>query len=395
MPWKETCVMDERVEFIGLYRRGDYSMSELCREFGISRKTGYKYLERYRDKGIEGLVDCSRAPGRHPNAVPEEHVEEIITLRGSHPSWGPRKLGAWLIRHHPEVTWPAPSTIGEILSRHGLVVPRRRSRRSVPYSEPFVGYNSPNDVWCADFKGWFRTGDGSRCDPFTLTDGYSRFILRCQAVIRPDYTYVRPLFYAAFREYGLPRAIRTDNGPPFVTTTLGGLSRLSIEWIKLGIIPERIEPGKPAQNGRHERMHRTLKQETAKPPKPNPRTQQLAFDHFRREYNYERPHEALSQKVPADMYSLSPRQLPLRLSEIDYPDHYVLRKVHSQGDLRWKNRQIHLSETLAGETVGFEQVSDSSWDIYFATLKLATFDDQTLKMEKTRTGKRTRIKTKD
>lgn len=287
-----------------------------------------------------------------------------------------------MIRHHPETTWPVSSTIGEILKRHGLVVPRRRSRRTVPCNEPFVGYDSPNDVWCADFKGWFRTGDGSRCDPFTLTDGHSRFILRCQAVTKPDYTYVKPLFDAAFQEYGLPRAIRTDNGPPFVTTTLGGLSRLSIEWIKLGIIPERIEPGKPAQNGRHERMHRTLKEETAKPPKSNLRAQQRAFDLFLKEFNYERPHEALNQLTPADIYSASPIQLPLRLPEIVYPDYYVLRKVHSQGDLRWRNKQIHLSKTLAGETVGLEQISDRVWNIYFATLKLATLDDFTCKIEK-------------
>jgi hypothetical protein len=213
--------------------------------------------------------------------------------------------------------------------------------------------------------------------------------------MRPDYTYVKPLFYAAFREYGLPRAIRTDNGPPFATTTLGGLSRLSIEWIKLGIIPERIEPGKPAQNGRHERMHRTLKQETAKPPKANLRAQQQAFDRFRREYNYERPHEALDQMTPADIYSPSPKQLPLRLPEIEYPDHYVLRKVHSQGDLRWKCRQIYLSETLAGETVGLEQVSDRTWNIYFATMKLATLDNLTYGIERLYPKKRKKIEKKN
>lgn len=384
--------MDERVEFIGLYLRGDYLMSELCREFGISRKTGYKYVERYRSRGIEGLVDCSRAARSHPNAVSEERVEGIIALRGLHQSWGPRKLRAWLMRHHPEVIWPASSTIGEILRRHGLVVPRRRSRRSVPYSEPFLGYDSPNDVWCADFKGWFRTGDGCRCDPFTLTDGHSRFLLRCQAVIKPDHMYVKPLFDAAFREYGLPRAIRTDNGPPFATITLGGLSKLSVEWIRLGIAPERIDPGEPSQNGRHERMHRTLKQETAKPPKASLRAQQQAFDCFRKEYNYERPHEALDQMTPGDFYSCSQRQLPLRLPEIEYPDHYVLRKVHSQGDLRWRSRQIYLSETLAGETVGLEQVSDRTWNIYFATLTLATLDDFTLQIQRPRPRKKNNYK---
>lgn len=384
--------MDERVEFIGMYLGGDYTVSELCHEFGISRVTGYKYIDRYREEGVEGLVDCSRAPQRHPNAISDGHVEVIVSLRGKHPTWGPRKLRAWLMRHHPETTWPASSTIGEILKRHGLVVPRRRSRRTVPYSEPFVGCDSPNDVWCADFKGWFRTGDGCRCDPFTLTDAHSRFILRCQAVVRPNYTYVKPLFDAAFREFGLPGAIRTDNGPPFATTTLRGLSKLSIEWIKLGIIPERIDPGEPSQNGRHERMHLTLKQETAKPPKLSLRAQQKAFDHFLKEFNNERPHEALDQMTPADIYSPSPRQLPLRLPEVEYPDYYVLRKVHPQGDLWWKGKQIYFSETLAGETVGLEQVSDRTWNIYFATLKLATLDDFTYKINKFNPERRKKIK---
>lgn len=380
--------MDERVEFIGLYVSGDYSVSDLCREFEISRVTGYKYIARYRDEGLNGLEDRSRAPHRHPNAIPVEQVGAIVSLRGKHRSWGPRKLQAWLRRHHPEIVWPASSTIGEILKRHGLVVPRRRCRRTVPYNKPFIGYDSPNDVWCADFKGWFRTGDGCRCDPFTLTDGHSRFILRCQAVTRPNHTYVKPLFDAAFREYGLPAAIRTDNGPPFATTTLGGLSRLSIEWIKLGIAPERIDPGEPSQNGRHERMHLTLKLETAKPPKTNLRAQQKAFDHFRQEFNYERPHEALNQMTPADIYSSSPRHLPLRVPEIEYPDYYLLRKVHSQGDLRWKGKQIYLSETLAGETVGLEQVSDYTWNIYFATLKIATLNDLKYKIERLQHKKR-------
>jgi len=380
--------MDQRVEFIGMYRRGEYTISELCREFGISRTTGYKYLDRYREGGLEGLLDRSRAPHRHPNAVPEEIVETILAVRGSHRTWGARKLRAHLMDRHSGRRWPAASTIGEILKRHGLVVPRRRTRRTVPYSRPFLGYDSANDVWCADFKGWFKTGDGSRCDPFTLTDGYSRFILRCQAVIRPNYTYVKPLFDAAFREYGLPCAIRTDNGSPFATTTIGGLSRLSIEWIRLGIVPERIDPGKPAQNGRHERMHRTLKQETAKPPEDSLSAQQKAFDHFQRVFNFVRPHEALDMMTPADLYSPSERQMPLRLPEIEYPDWYILRKVHSQGDIRWKNRQIYLSETLAGETVGLEQVSDRIWNIYFATLKLATLDALTYKVERIKTKKR-------
>jgi hypothetical protein len=238
-----------------------------------------------------------------------------------------------------------------------------------------VGCKASNQVWCADFKGWFRTLDGVRCDPFTLSDAYSRYLLRCQTVIRPDYWGVKPLFDAAFREFGLPAAIRTDNGPPFATTTVGGLSLLSIEWLKLGIRPERIEPGKPAQNGRHERMHRTLKAETAAPPKTSLLAQQRAFNRFRQEYNNERPHEALNQKTPADIYLPSSIPLPLRLPEIVYPDDYAIKKILCKGDLKWRGKRIYLSETLAGEYVGLEQIDDRLWNIYFADIKLAKWDD--------------------
>ena len=374
MPWKESKPMNEKVRFIGYYLESEWTMAALCREFNISRKTGYKLVRRYLERGIEGLKDISRAPHHNPNAVSSGIERLIVAARGEHPTWGPRKLKAWLARHHPDLNIPVPSTIGEILKRHGLVVSRRRSRRTPPYTEPFVGCDSSNRVWCADFKGWFKTGDGARCDPFTLTDAYSRYLLRCQAVNRTDYYGVKPLFDAAFREYGIPQAIRTDNGPPFVTTTLGGLSRLSIEWIKLGIIPERIEPGKPAQNGRHERMHRTLKAETATPPRKNIKSQQLAFNGFLVEYNNERPHEALNQRTPSDLYKPSPTELPVNLPDIVYPDTFTIRKVHSQGDIRWKSKQIHLSQTLAGELVGFEQLDDRYWNIYFADIKLAKLD---------------------
>jgi transposase InsO family protein len=283
-------------------------------------------------------------------------------------------LRALLERQDPQRVWPAASTIGQILARHGLVIRRRRSRKVRRYDQPFVGCDGPNTVWSADLKGWFCTGDGQRCDPVTISDNYSRFLLRCRAVVPATYETVQPVFEAAFREYGLPQAIRTDNGPPFATTTVGGLSRLSIWWVKLGIIPERIEPGKPAQNGRHERMHRTLKQETASPPHPSQRKQQQAFDRFRDEYNYERPHEALSLKTPASLYHSSNRHYPLRDPQVTYPDTMVTRFVKSQGDISWKNHHVYLSETLAGELVGLQQVSDRVWDIYFGPIRLAQLD---------------------
>ncbi len=377
MPWNETCAMDERMKFMGLYLQGDWSMAELCCQFGIERKTGYKWVHRYAQEGFAGLAERSRAPRHHPNAVRPEVEAALVALRGRRPRWGPKKLRVKLEREEPTVAWPSCSTIGEILRRHGLVVPRRRKRRTPPYTEPFVTSVQPNDVWSADFKGWFRTGDGSRCDPFTLSDRASRFLLRCQAVLHPDEASVKPVFDAAFREFGLPRAIRTDNGPPFATTTVGGLSRLAIWWIKLGIVPERIEPAKPAQNGRHERFHRTLKEETASPPARTLRLQQRDFDQFRDYYNSERPHEALGQQTPASVYSPSARPYPRPLREITYPGGYVIRRVHPQGDLRWRSRQLYLSETLVGEDVGLDQVTDRLWNIYWGPMWLAVFDDQT------------------
>lgn len=382
MPWKETCVMDEKLQFISYYLQDEWSVSELCREFGISRKTGYKYIHRYEEIGLDGLKEHSKAPYKHPNAVSEKGIEIIISLRSAHPTWGPKKLRAWLLNHKPRFNCPSGSTIGAILKRNGLAVPRRRSRKSPPYSQPFINCNSSNNTWCADFKGWFQTGDKKRCNPLTITDAYSRYLFRCQHVAQPDFIHVKPIFEAAFMEYGLPLAIRTDNGSPFATTTVAGLSRLSIWWIKLDIIPERIEPGKPSQNGRHERMHKTLKAETAKPPKTSLRAQQKAFDSFRDEYNNQRPHEALDQKAPITVYQYSNRPYPLRTPEIEYPKEYLIRKVLSQGDIAWKNKHIYLSETLAGESIGLKQIDDRYYQIYFSNISLAILDSFTFKIIK-------------
>jgi len=374
--------MDEKLQFISYYLQDEWSISELCREFGISRKTGYKYIHRYEDIGLDGLKEQSKSPYRHPNAVPNKDVETIILLRSPHPTWGPKKLRAWLQHNKPRFHSPSASTIGEILKRNGLSAPRRRSRKSPPYSQPFINCNSSNNTWCADFKGWFPTGDKKRCNPLTITDAYSRYLFRCQHVTQPDFNHVKPIFEAAFMEYGLPLAIRTDNGSPFATTTVAGLSSLSIWWIKLGIIAERIEPGKPSQNGRHERMHKTLKAETAKPPKSNLRRQQKAFDLFLNEYNNQRPHEALGQNTPASVYQYSNRIYPLRLPEIEYPNDYQIRKVLHQGDIKWKSIHIYLSETLAGEHIGLKQIDDRYYQIYFSNISLAVLDSFTFKIIK-------------
>jgi transposase InsO family protein len=366
--------MDERMKFLVMYLVHEWDMASLCRHFGISRKTGYKWVSRYIEEGPAGLTDHSRAPLSHRLAVPELIIEAMVAARREHPTWGPRKLRAWLKRQHPDTLWPAASTIGEILRRHGLTVPRHRSRKGAPYTEPLQPCDRPNAVWSADFKGWFVTSDGHRCDPLTITDNYSRYLLRCQAVRATGHEAVQPIFEAVFREYGLPDAIRTDNGPPFATTTVASLSRLSVWWLKLGILPERIEPGKPAQNGRHERMHRTLKQETATPPRRTWRLQQQAFDNFRQEYNCDRPHEGINDDIPTNLYQPSLRQYPLVVPEMTYPDDMTIRRVHSQGDLRWKHHQIYLSEILAGEPVGLRQIDHHHWEIYFGPVKLALLD---------------------
>ncbi len=374
MPWKETHVMDERMKFIADYLEGEWNMSDLCRAYGISRPSGYELVARYKGEGPQGLQDRSRARHRHPNQTAAEIAEKVIELRKAHPRWGPRKLRGRLARKEPGVIWPAPSTIGELLKRQGLVSARRQVRRTprVPINRR-AQLQGPNDIWCADFKGWFRTGDGRRCEPLTITDEFSRFLLTCHAVERPDGEHTYPLFERAFCEYGLPLAIRTDNGSPFASRGVGGLSRLAVWWIKLGIRPERIDPGKPQQNGRHERMHRTLKQEIASPPCSSWQAQQRALEDFRQQYNFERPHQALDNTTPSDHYSSSTRSYPNR-HVIEYPSHYVVRRVRSNGEIRMRGQLHFLGEALSGELVGLERADDRYWHIHFGPIPLATFD---------------------
>ncbi len=376
MPWKETCPMDERLKFIADCLKDEWSLSDLCQYYGISRKSGYKWVARYLAEGPSGLHDRSRAPNHHPNAVHKMIQDRIVAFRAEHPHWGPRKLVHRLRQLEPDTRWPAPSTVGEILKRHGLTVPRRRKRRTPPYTQPFREGLQPNDVWCADFKGWFRTQCGTRIDPLTISDAVSRYLLRCQALMRPTGTIAQAVFTAAFQEFGLPAAIRTDNGAPFASTGLGGLSRLSVWWLRLGILPERIRPGHPEENGRHERMHRTLKQATAKPPRATPKAQQQTFDRFRTEYNQERPHEALDMQTPAQHYQPSPRPFPARLPEIEYPSGYLVRRVRSNGQIRWQGRLIFVSEVLIGHRVGLIEVDNGTWRLDFGALKLALSDDK-------------------
>jgi transposase InsO family protein len=300
----------------------------------------------------------------------EEVEDAIVEARGQHPHWGPVKLRAWLQRTEPEIDWPAASTMGEILRRHGLAVPRKKRLKTPANRQPLQHAQGANRVWCADFKGWFRCADGSRCDPLTITDGYSRYLLRCQAAKHPDVWYTKPLFEATFREYGLPEYIRTDNGAPFASVGIGGLSELSVWWIKLGIRPDRIQPGKPAQNGRHERMHRTLKQETAQPPRRNLREQQNAFDLFRQEYNHQRPHQALQGRTPSECYQASLRPYPSRLREVVYPTEFDVRYVSEGGQMRWNGAKVFVGRALIGEPLGLEPTGDGVWKVWFSFYQL-------------------------
>jgi transposase InsO family protein len=377
MPWARTDWMSERVKFVAAYLEHEASFTDLCLDFGVSRKTGYKWLLRYEAEGVSALEERSRAPHSHPNAISADIVQSLVAIRRHHPRWGPRKVKVVLRRQRPRAILPAASTIGDILKRHGLVRPRRRVRRSSPYGERLRQYDAPNAVWCADFKGHFPLGDrreGERCHPLTISDGFSRFLLRCRALRRPLSQHVHRVFASAFCEYGLPRAIRTDNGPPFSTLAPGGLSRLSVWWIRLGIRPERIMPGRPEQNGRHERMHRTLKAETARPPRLSFSAQQRAFDRFLTEYNEERPHEALGQEVPASLYRPSLRSYPRQLPEPEYPTHFETRVAYPNGVISFGTTQWYVSNCIAGERVGLEPCDDGRWRVHFGWVPIGILD---------------------
>lgn len=373
MPWRATCPMDQREKFIKDWLQGDWSVTALCQTYGISRKTGYKWLARFQTRGLAALTDLSRARLAHPNATSESASAQILKLREHHPFWGPRKLKKRLERVHPELSWPASSTIGCILKRHGLVMPRRRRHRTPIYVGPFVGGLSPNDVWAADFKGWFRTQDGTRIDPLTVTDCASRYLIRCRTVAKTDGDSVRAQFTSAFQEFGMPRALKTDNGAPFATVGLGGLSELSVWLIRLGITPERIRPAHPEENGAHERMHRTLKQQTAKPPHASAVAQQRAFDRFQAEYNDERPHEAIGMKTPAQVYTPSPRPFPKRLPEVEYAAGSTTRLVTTNGTINFQDKRIYLSNALIDQDVRLEE-TNGRWDVWFGPVLLGQLD---------------------
>jgi putative transposase len=380
MPWQGICPMELRMRFVNAALADEDSMTALCEEYGVSRKTGYKWLNRFRAEGATGLAEHSRAPQVVPWAVTQAQSEAIVGLRRQHPSWGPKKLRAKLLTRAPEQHWPALSTIGDLLQREGLSQRRKRRRRAAPTPGGVPPIVAPNDIWCVDFKGWFRTGDGATCYPLTVTDAFSRYLLCCRAIV-PDYDGCRREFERLFRQCCLPQVILSDNGPPFASLAAGGLSRLSVWWIKLGIAPVRIMPGKPQQNGRHERMHKTLKAETAQPPAASLNAQQRRFDEFCQEFNHQRPHEALGQAVPAAIYTISPRSYPTRLEDPVYASDFALRRVRSNGEIKWQGELIFIAQPLVGEVIGLQEDNDGDAEVYFGPVRLGRIDAVTLKFE--------------
>lgn len=372
MPWEQTSAMDQRVQFIADWLSGAYSKVDLCKAYGISRPTADKWIERYQQSGVSMLKELSRAPHSHPNATTEEACEMIIETKLYRQNWGPKKVLDYLRENGPQLHWPVDSTAGEILKRAGLVKRRVRRRHVSPYSEPFGGCQTPNQIGSADFKGDFVLGNHRRCYPLTITDNFSRYLLLCRALQRPSYAAVRPWFEWVFRQYGLPQAIRTDNGAPFASLAIGGLSELSKWWIQLGIHPERIKPGKPSQNGRHERMHRTLKHEVA--PQPTQRRQQHSFDRFQEQYNWERHHEALDRKTPASLYSVSPRPYPGKLPPIEYDSEMIVKRVRHNGEIRWKGELLYVSQVLAQQPIGLKPIDEQNWEVRYSFHLLGVLD---------------------
>jgi putative transposase len=372
MPWKENRTVDLRVQLMHDYSEG-HSISALAEIYDVSRKTIYKWLARHEEGGVAGLADRSRVPQHIPGKLSEEVITQIIAARQRW-NWGPRKLRVKLAEAHPELVWPAESTIGEVLKRAGLTHRRKLRVRTPPYAQPFAAVDDANQTWCADFKGWFRTGDGTRCDPLTITDAHSRYLLRCHIVPKADGVHVAAIFEAAFREHGLPRVIHTDNGAPFASRAPGGLSRVSMQWVKLGIVPERSRLASPQDNGRHERMHSTLKQATLKPPERTPRRQQESFDRFQQEYNHERPHEALEDRTPASCYRPSRRPMPRRMPELEYGDDVMVRRISQQGSLKMNGERIFVSEVFAYEWLGLRTLDQRFFEVLYGPLTIGYLD---------------------
>jgi len=373
MPFEETHVVDERRRFVTEVQRSLRSFSAICQRYGISRPTGYKWLNRWEREGHPGLADRSSRPRSSPWATPPHVVEAILDVRRAHDDYGAKKIIWYLERHRPELHLPSRTTVHNILLRHDLVPKRRKRVRRWHPGRPDTLAAHPNDTWSADFKGEFPTRDGELCYPLTVQDMHSRFVLACRGRPNVKTVGVFPVFTRLFKEFGLPQRIRTDNGTPFATNTLARLSRLSVWFVQLGIHPQLIEPGCPQQNGKHENMHRVLKRKATRPPRANLRCQQRAFNDFCTEYNHVRPHEALDGAVPADLYEPSPRPFPKQLQPVTYPGHFETRLVSRNGGIRWYADRVLVSTLLAGHDVGLEEIDHGLFNVYFGPVWLGHF----------------------
>lgn len=382
MGWMETCPVDERLRFVLAVEAQEEPFAAVCRRFGTSRRVGYKWWKRWLSEGVEGLKDRSRAPLSRPWTIAPEVAEACLAIRRRHPTWGPVKVKEKLEREDPDRDWPAASWIGELFDREGLTVKRKRRRRGPPSSAPFGDCTRPNGVWCMDWKGWFLTGDGAHCEPFTLLDAASRYLLRCKVLARSDGEHLWPVLEAVLREYGLPDKIRSDNGPPFASCGAGGLSKLAVKLIKAGVEPERIERGKPQQNGRLERLHLTLLQDTASPPAKSLRAQLARFEEFQRVYNEERPHAALGGASPADLYEASPRRWDGVLREPEYGPEHIVRRVRRNGEIRWSGGYVYLSCALIGEPVGLAEGHEGVWTVTYGPVTLGQLDPKSERLKR-------------
>jgi transposase InsO family protein len=372
VPWKASRPVDSKAEFVLRLKKGE-RMTDLCEEYGINRQSGYEVLRRYEERGLEGLVPQSRAPKRIPHRTSAELVELVVAFRTEHPSWGPKKIKEVLEREKG-VKLPSPSAVGNMIYSRGLAQPQRRRKKYAAKPTGLREVDAPNELWCVDYKGQFRLGDGSYCYPLTITDQHSRFILACEGMAAIDDEAAQEASIQTFRKYGVPAAIRSDNGVPFASQGLGGLTKLSVLWLRLGIEHERIKPGHPEQNGRHERMHRTLKRETTRPAGANLLQQQQRFDHFVVEFNERRPHEGLGQKRPTEVFRPSLRLMPEKLPSVSYPLHDDILTVYSTGHIQFCGRRYFLSHALAGQSVGLREDDDGRWTVSFTNVDLGRID---------------------
>lgn len=375
MAWRVNNVRDQRKRFVREVQEYKKTFTDICEEFGISRPTGYKWIQRYALEGEDGLEDRSSARHSQDRKTNKKLEEKILRLKRKYSAWGPKKIHAYLLRRDPSENWPSITTIGNILKRNGFVLPRKQRKRFPAKTDPLSHCKKPNDVWCVDFKGWFKTKDNIKCDPFTVTDAESRYILYCSKLhsgkVKDVWQTMEKLFY----ENGLPKYLRHDNGPPFATSGVGRLSTLSVNLIKAGVIPEWIDPGKPYQNGRHERMHGTLKNEGIFPLQLTLEEQQMRFRDFVNYFNNERPHEALNQRIPADVYVRSNRQWDGKLISPEYGSDYIVKRVRKRGQVGWQGKDLFIGKALAYEHIGFkEEENDGHWLVYYGPILLGTMD---------------------